>query len=283
MKLFIRFIAQIVIITTLPLSLHAQNVQTTPDLSQPEREQQTPAPEVTSSITECKSIADFSATIPMLTKDDLVLFDFDNTLCEPVSEEQIGSDQWFCASIKYLNQIDPTNAFDRVLTAYSKYHFDLAMQPVEDSTTTAVFKKIQASGCQTLILTARSIIEQTFRQIKSLDFNFTTSAPSTRMLLFDLMADPVLYKQGFLFCSRNNKGTALFTFLDAIGYTPKTVYFFDDRKENVEAVQKACDERKIPFKGLHYTFLQEKVRTYKLNSHTLDQFIPNNTTIPVAG
>ncbi|MFA6527580.1 MAG: DUF2608 domain-containing protein [Candidatus Babeliales bacterium] len=225
-------------------------------------------------ITPCHSVCDLESYVTTLTPYDLVVFDFDNTLFRPASPDRVGGDEWVRSGVAYFIKqlkIEYKDAFKIIYPSYSKINETVDIKPVEDERTLKFLKKVQASGCRILILTARTIIDQTFKQIKNIDFDFTKNAPWQDDIHFSLVSEKKFcdYKKGFLFCGSNNKGEALFAFLQQIKHVPQSIFFMDDRKENVEGVQQACSARNTPFKGIHYVYLEEEIKDYKFDPQTL--------------
>lgn len=181
-------------------------------------------------VSTCHSISEIEPYIHDLTVNDLVVLDFDDTL--------------FSQAIKAVGP--------------------MAIKPVEEDLdggngpTMSFLRKVRASGCPIIILTARSILGETFQQIKNIDFNFAENTPRCELsFILKSCFDKIDYKDGFIFCGNNNKGLALVAFFALIGRFPNSVYFVDDRIENVVNVYHACSCCQIPFKGFHYVYIHE--------------------------
>lgn len=225
----------------------------------------------------CKSISELEPYIATLTNQDLVIFDFDNTLFRPSCPDHIGGDEWARGCLSYFmnkENINIRQALDIFLPIYGRINDGITLAAVEGQDTINFLKKVQASGCRIMILTARTIIDQTFKQIKNIDFDFTKNALCNDDLRFNIASDKEScdYRKGFLFCGNNNKGHALFAFLKKINCAPQSVMFVDDRKENVIVVEQACCEHNVACKGIHYTYLQDELKNYVFDPQTLSAY-----------
>ena len=223
-------------------------------------------------VSTCKSISELEPYIPLLTKHDLVALDFDNTLFRPASKNHVGSDEWFRKGLDYLKgrEEEQGKAFDVMLSIYNKVQSSVVIEPVEGDKTLDFLRKIQATGCLIIILTARSVIEQTFSQIKTIDFDFAKHAPPDELCFrFAEDREPIVYKKGILFCGNNNKGNSLFRFLAMTHVLPSTIYFMDDRIENIFAVYQSCVLHGVVYKGFHYVYLEQEIKNYVFDPSTL--------------
>lgn len=141
------------------------------------------------------------------------------------------------------------------------------LKPIEPETI-PLLQSIEETHTNFIVLTARSIIKQTFNQLKKLPpkpFTFTPFQLCTSELTLSLKKRPAYYKQGILFCCYNNKGEALATFLDALNLKPTKIIFIDDKENNIQNVAKAMESRNIPFVGLRYAYLDKKLAQKKFH------------------
>jgi len=70
------------------------------------------------------------------------------------------------------------------------------------------------------------------------------------------------YKYHTIFSGNNDKGEALFTFLDMINYHPDCIIFLDDKLYNVESVEKAATTRDVAYIGIRYSGCDELVKNF---------------------
>jgi len=211
-------------------------------------------------------------TLNYVQKDDLVIFDIDNTLVEPV--QLLGSDQWFYATLEKYKSLKCEQALEKVLSEYFSIQHASNVKTVED-TTQNVIETLQKQNTYVIGLTTRHIdmLYCTFKQFRQLNIDLTKTSICSDVLFFNVN-DGVLYKKGILFCSNAHKGTALFSFLDKINYTPKRVVFINDKRTHLEQIENCCKNKNIPFLGLRYGYLDEKIKkmNYKIAEIQLEHF-----------
>lgn len=217
-------------------------------------------------IIEVKHLTDLKK---QLKPETLVIFDLDNTLMEPVQD--LGTDHWGSYQIqKYMKQgLSKEAACKKVQFEWMAVQNITQVKPVEPSTPKLI-EELQKSGYQMIGLTGRSqeMSALTTHQLDAIGVDLNKTAPNKEDVLFKsdqtlLKSFPwVLYHHGTIFTARMDKGKALFTLLDKVGCSPKRIVFADDKRSALEQVEKACQERKIPFVGLRYGFTDEKVNNF---------------------
>ncbi len=188
----------------------------------------------------------------------LILFDIDNTIAAPPSD--LGSDQWFNDLVTICQQqgFEKKEAVKKAVELYHHIHAHIELKPIE-AKTTAFIASLQKQNIPVLALTARSFIERTFQQLKTIAIDFSPTALSTK--IFDLsLQHPASYQQGIIFCGNNNKGSVLCAFLDRIGYQPDKIIYVDDKEGNLKAVEQMLETRAIEFVGIRYSQLDERVK-----------------------
>lgn len=189
----------------------------------------------------------------------LILLDIDNTIAAPPSD--LGSDQWFNDLVITICQqqgLEKKEAVQKGIELYHHIHAHIELKPIEAQTPSFI-ASLQKQNIPVLALTARTIIERTFQQLKTIAIDFRPTALSTK--IFDLnLRHPALYKQGIIFCGNNDKGTVLCAFLDYIGYQPDKIIYVDDKEGNLKAVEQALQSRGIEFVGIRYSRLDERVK-----------------------
>jgi hypothetical protein len=123
-----------------------------------------------------------------------------------------------------------------------------------------------------IALTARSLelVDCTFKQLQSIDIDFSkTGFCSLQVLQFNELHHPAHYSQGVVFCSRNAKGKTLLQLFEKTKFQAKKIIFVDDKLQYLECVQKELAEKGIKdFIGIRYSFLDEKVKNFKLDPKT---------------
>jgi|GEM_PF-243948 len=193
--------------------------------------------------------------------DMLLVFDIDNTLME--TAQTLGSDQWFSYRIEenikrgMLKREAAMVALAEWVSIQNKTKVKL-VEPV----TAAFVEKLQKNGWKVVGLTSRGLelAAKTIEQLKSIGIDFTKAAPASREIIFD---DDRFYRDGILFCSGTNKGSLLFQFFNQVGCQPKKILFVDDKEKYLREVEKDCLQHQIPFLGIRYGFLDEKIKNFK--------------------
>ncbi|KKQ49291.1 MAG: hypothetical protein US69_C0007G0040 [candidate division TM6 bacterium GW2011_GWF2_38_10] len=225
------------------------------------------------SIQQCSSLQEITNTIENQT---LFVFDFDNTLFECVDAQQ-GSDQWFAGAINYFKKQHNDQAFEHVLNLYQQKHQTALIQPAEACTLDILNQlKKQVPHINVIILTARSIIQETERELDNIQnapvssFSFAPfHLDAHKSKTFRLSKEDAFYKNGIMFCGCNKKSEALIALLQHYKLTPKKIVFVDDRQHHVEDVHSALTAQSLNIIGLHYTHLADKINAFIFNPATL--------------
>ena len=106
-----------------------------------------------------------------------------------------------------------------------------------------------------------SLARITKRQLTSVGFDMSLSAPKEKKAF--MKADNcILYEDGVLYTSGTHKGETLFAFLKEADLYPTAMVFINDKRHNIEQVEETCKQRGVPFVGLRYNFLDEKVKAF---------------------
>lgn len=226
-----------------------------------------------SNIHQCSSLQEITNHIEDQT---LCVFDFDNTLFECVDENQ-GSDQWFAGAINYLKNQNQDQAFEQVLDLYYQKHQTALIQPAEPCTLDILNQlKKQIPHVNVIVLTARSIIQETERELQNIQnapvasFSFTPfHLDAYESKTFDLKKEKAFYKNGIMFCGCNKKSEALIALLQHYKLNPKKIIFVDDRQHHVEDVHSTLTAQSFNITGLHYTHLADKINAFIFNPATL--------------
>lgn len=192
----------------------------------------------------------------------LTIFDIDDTIAH--SQRAIGSDAFFTARVTAFMQegYDATTAVHYTLPDYFYVQFHMPLVFTEN-VTPDVFFFLKKNSIDFMALTARSlyIAERTIEQLDELGIVFTFY-PQKNIVL--PLAHPSLYRKGILFCGLNDKGEALVSLLDYLGYRPDHVIFVDDKYKNLLSVQKALIQREIEFDGFRLSVRDDFVKHFDL-------------------
>jgi len=211
-----------------------------------------------SQILEIKNIKEIKKH---LNKYELVLFDLDNTIMEPIQE--LGSDQWFNYQFKkYENSgLDRNVALDTALLDWYEIQAITKVKFVEKDIKT-ILDNLHKKNTLVMGLTTRdhSFSLAAIKQLDSLKIDLSKTAPKKETFYFE---NGVLYKKGILFAKGIEKGKVLAQFLKKIKFMPKSIVFIDDKLKHLDEVEKFCDKFKIKFLGLRYGYLDEKVKNFQ--------------------
>ncbi len=194
---------------------------------------------------------------------DLVIFDIDNTIMEPA--QGLGSDQWFRHRVERYEKtgLSHIDAMEKVLPEWMAMQCLSPVKLVEPHTA-ALIKDLQDKGHTVIGLTTRELgfSTQSIRQLRSLNVHLEKTALTKEEIFFQ-NTHACLFRQGILFTANTHKGYALKRLLKELKYTPKAVVFINDKASHLKDVEEYCREGKIPFKGLRYGFLDEKVKNFQ--------------------
>jgi hypothetical protein len=197
--------------------------------------------------------------------EDLIIFDIDNTLIEPA--QLLGSDQWFYNALQRAKKkLSKEKALEVVLSQYFSIQHISKMQTVEKNTANIV-QDLQNKNKTVIGLTTRNLdmLFCTIKQLKKLQIDLNKTSISKETFFFNI-GNGVLYKEGIVFCDGTHKGHALFSLLDTIKYNPKRIIFINDKYSHIKQIENSCEQRNIPFLGLRYGYLDEKINktNYKI-------------------
>ncbi len=197
-----------------------------------------------------------------LKPNTLIIFDIDNTILEPV--QTLGSDQWFRHRIAYWidHGIDPERALEKALSEWMAVQ-NITKVKLAEPETARIVKHLQDRGFTVMGLTTRGLgmSTRTNEQLKTIGVHLETSAPVKQDVFF-MNQRGVLMRGGTLFTANTHKGKALFKLLDQIDYLPKMILFVNDKRSHIVPIEETASKRGIPFIGLRYGFLDEKVKNF---------------------
>ncbi len=204
---------------------------------------------------------------------ELIIFDLDNTCFESAHKHSIGGDQWFTALMTQGKAagLPEHEAFAKTLIFWSELQTIIPVKPVEEHVVTLI-NSLQQQQKSIIALTTRSThaIDNTIKHLASIGITFFKSHPAVEKLNFDHLPIKATYREGILFCGDNQKGRVLKTLLDAMPDKPTKIIFIDDKKKYLECVEKTAQELNIPFVGLRYGHLDQKVKTFSLHHAATD-------------
>ncbi|MBI5346498.1 MAG: DUF2608 domain-containing protein [Chlamydiae bacterium] len=135
-----------------------------------------------------------------------------------------------------------------------------------------IIEELQKKGIATLALTAAatgklgvipSMEEWRIKQLKELNIDFSVLFPNKDFEFKNLSQKdkaPPLFKKGILFLGdfqeNDAKGILLKAFFEKVDFLPKKVLFFDDKMQNLLAVQKVLENLQIEFQGFLFNSVE---------------------------
>lgn len=202
-------------------------------------------------------------------KNVFILIDLDKTLLEP--KDEIETIKWYNILMHYENK-RMHNYFDNFINYLNSSMAKRTRMKLIDPKDINTIKTIQNNQIPIIAFTHRSIslLQATKEQLKSLNLNFLNIAPEKNKLILDLNPGYAFYDSGILFSNLNKKDKTLKAYLKAINFYPKKIIMIDDKLKNLTKVEHVCKQLNIEFIGIHYLFLNEKIRNMKLNKRMLD-------------
>lgn len=208
--------------------------------------------------------AHFKEVIPYIQEDCWFLVDLDNTLFE--AKQALGHANWFYDELQERLEkgLTKEEACEELYPLWVKIQEICSVKAVED-TTIPLLLNLQQRNIVMMGFTHRLPlgVPATIRQVHSLGFDFSKTAPQ---ILFDSIpasGGPTCYRQGILFAGDyNSKGEVLLNFLAMIGHRPKKIVFIDDKYKNVEELEKVLAEHNIDYLGIYYTAIKQQPTIY---------------------
>jgi hypothetical protein len=200
------------------------------------------------SFAEIREVTSMQEALAVVQKGDIVIFDIDNTLLEPI--QTLGSDQWFgslVASYKKSGLSDDEST-NRAIADWSEVQKVMAVLPVE-ATTPLFVKQLQRRGIMTLALTARpaDLKRTSVHQLLSAGIEFRNHG-----YRYSDQKDILLYR-GILFTGpHENKGIVLSQFFKSKGIHPSRLIFIDDKLGNVKNMDAVFTASGIPNINFRY-------------------------------
>jgi len=219
----------------------------------------------------------------------LVIFDVDDVLIAPVDKvfrmETSGTIQRNI--VDELKQTlgkskDPLvkARYERLL---SRFRLSRKVQSVEVYTP-HLLAKLQAQGITVIGLTQcetgklgfiEDVPDWRIQELASLGFKFTEEFQKQSHIVLNTLPKAnypfPIFKKGILFTSGYSKGRVLISFIRHSQYYPKSLVFFDDKRYQLESVQKAAKALGLPFQGFHYLGANRLPRTSNTQITTLQK------------
>lgn len=228
------------------------------------------------SFAEIKEVRSMREVAENIKPGDVIVFDLDNTVFQ--ATQTLGTDQFF----SYLVEKAKAQGANEVQAKAWALQQSGIIQPVTEVTAVEVntpyfINALQTKQFITFALTARPPVWRTgtLRQVKSLGVDFKRTAP--RLSAYETNRLQLSqYAEGVLFLPPGTeKGAAVLEFLRGAGQRPNRVLFVDDKKNNVESVDRALMEARIPVMAFRYGAADTRVQSFdaKIAETELNYFL----------
>ncbi len=208
--------------------------------------------------TQIKTIQSFSeVNFDSITSGNLVIFDVDETLIQPIDtfliNEQTSQGQVFKQKLirDYPILENDNNHIASIMLKE-------AQRPLLEPAVIHHINKLKNRGVFVIACTAmntgpyginNSLEEWRYNHLKSLGFE--GSFNNTLLRLASLKCHPIFYK-GLLATDLQPKGQIIGAFIDAVKLKPKAIIMIDDDYDYLLSVKHECEKRNINFQGYEY-------------------------------
>lgn len=208
-------------------------------------------------------IHDFKEVIEEIvkaTKDSLVLFDIDEVVVMDDDEFRLTHKYRDDLLIDIEKRLLKEN-FKKLLSVILKNRKARFVNPdILKIFSLLKEKNIPAMGLTKLPTGTFGVIEDMIEwrrnELASLNLDFTCTSPLSDEILIDKFnagyGTPTL-KDGIIYTAEYDKGSILEYVLRSTKYYPKSIIFIDDILENLESLQKICNNLKINYHGFEFT------------------------------
>ncbi|RYZ84556.1 MAG: DUF2608 domain-containing protein, partial [Proteobacteria bacterium] len=186
-----------------------------------------------------------------------VIYDIDNTLLHPLT--MVGSHQWgdHLRDQRLALGDSKETAEDFQHASFSAVQSQVPVALTEEAAlaTIELFKRKKSPQ---FALTARhsEIIDETLNQTLRLGINFENTFP-------ELSGGDHSIHRGVVFSGETPKGVLLKRLIAMSKVKPKKIIFFDDRRYNLESVEKELKSEAIEFMGLRYAHQDKEVSAFR--------------------
>lgn len=222
--------------------------------------------------------------IPLVDEETWLLVDLDNCMFE--GAQALGHAHWFYDELQLRMQkgMSRDEAIRDAYPDWIKAQKICKVKPLETNFVPALIS-LQNRGVVIMGLTHRqpSVADSTIRQVFSLGFDFLKTAPSKETFCI-VSKTPTLYLQGILFVGDYNKKNDIFEpFLSMINRMPKKIIFMDDKRKNVEELER-LENNGIEYIGVHYTAIDYAAPVYvrevaEFQYRVMNQIISNEAAL----
>ncbi len=212
---------------------------------------------------EIVEISNFHEIKQYVSDETLVILDIDNTLLMP--QQELGSHQWFRYRVNHYRKMGKSyqEALELALPEWEAVQNITAVQLVEENIP-EVISSLQKQNVKVIGLTTRglALAMRTVQQLDSVGIDLSTTAPSKEEIPL-LNPHAILFRKGILFTAGTHKGKGLQQLLAKVNCKPRNIVFINDKRGNLRQLEEGVNELEIPFTGLRYGYLDNKVRDFR--------------------
>lgn len=222
--------------------------------------------------------------IPLIDQETWFLVDLDNCMFE--GAQALGHANWFYDALQERMSagMSKEDAIRDFYPNWIKTQKACKVKALEENFVPALIA-LQDKGIVVMGLTHRQpfVTDSTLKQVDSLGFDFSRTAPSSETFSIP-SPTPTLYKKGVLFVGDyNKKNDILKPFLAHINKMPKKVVFIDDKRKNVDDLEQLT-QWGIEYIGIHYTAIDHAKPIYdrqiaEFQYKFLDQIMSNEAAV----
>lgn len=218
------------------------------------------SPPIHGSITKLNNINDLKVHLKDLNEHDLVIFDIDDVVIQPV--DQIFHPKNKDELKKHITDLYNKKSNEQMNDLLSTINIQQQVKLVDPSINT-IFASLEKRSIPTVALTQcgtgkfgkiNDITEWRIEQLNNLKINFKALNPYKNAIYNNLRGKHgiAMFKSGVIFTGHLDKGEVLKEFLKANKLSPKTIVFIDDKISNLQSVEQALAGQNITFLGFEY-------------------------------
>lgn len=220
----------------------------------------------TAEIIKINNLNDLKAQLQSLDKNDLVIFDIDDVVIQPV--DQVFHPHHKKELAKYYSDIQSQISQDQMNDLLSTVNIQQQVKLV-DPDIKEIFAMLRKRTIPTVALThcgtgkfgkINDVADWRIAQLQQVGVSFAKLSPYKDQVYSSLQGKhgTAMFKSGILFTGYVDKGQVLVEFLKENNITPRKIIFIDDRKVNLDNVATFLETHNIAFTGFEYVAVSEQ-------------------------
>lgn len=217
----------------------------------------------------------------------LFVFDVDDTLIRPVDA---AIDNPYLNFFDWFKKFYPNLTPDDLSDFKKAFYIDSKRDLIEPSIVNILNKLLVSAKVVTLTAMLSGSIygidrleDWRYNNLKKLGVNLSFECIDQELYdspdywPFSSIRSPIFYKGIIVTGGTLDKGEILFKALESIDLSPSRIVFVDDRRECLDSVKEACEEKDIPFVGFHYRGSFRKPLDFRIIGHQMKNLHDNRT------